>query len=88
MISATSKVALVSPRSAAAARAASMAVGDRSSPTVVCPSAARRNEVSACPHPTSRTVPWNLPASISAASSGWGSPIFHGGSPWKSSPLP
>jgi len=32
--------------------------------------------------PTSSTSPWNFPCSISAASSGWGSPILHGGWGW------
>ncbi len=41
LMSATSKVALVRPRLAASALASSMAVGDRSSPTVVKPRSAR-----------------------------------------------
>jgi hypothetical protein len=50
-MSATSKVALVSPRLADSARARSMVVCDRSSPTVVSPRSARYNEIAASPHP-------------------------------------
>ena len=79
LMSATSKLALVSPRLAASALASSMAVGERSSPTVVKPRSARYSETAASPQPTSSTSPWNLPCSISAASSGCGSPMLHGG---------
>src|ERR1700757_3325451 len=80
-MSACTKLALVRPRSAAALVAAAMAVGVRSTPTTVWPCAASASDSSANPHPASSTSLRNLPAAISAASSGCGSPMFHGGGP-------
>ena len=57
-------------------------------PTTVWPSAASASDSSAYPQPASSTSLRILPSRISAANSGCGSPMFHGGGPSKApSPL-
>ena len=78
-MSATSNEAFVNPCLAASALANLIAVGEASSPTVLCPNAAMCSDNAASPQPASSTSPLILPWSMSAAISGCGSPRLHGG---------
>src|ERR1700685_2280349 len=60
-MSATSNEALVKPRLAASSLASLMAVDEASSPTVLCPNAARCIDKAASPQPASNASPVILP---------------------------